>query len=200
MGWFSKSVTIEAQLVELTRAGIRANAGVGEQDLCAFHTRAEIEAAPYRYLIEVLGIDIEREPFTPMCDRLWMCDFERIEDHGSYAEVLERLERMTGGVLRLAAIRDHVDIEGEIAWLEFEHGSRTVKWEFEVNDDWLDPVLLRRYQHLLGQAGGPMRLFINERDYGQSALLGAFAPEEKAAFDFVSKVKLVTVEAERSET
>ena len=191
MGLFSKSVSIEAQLAALAKAGLVVNPGVAESDLTTFHSRAEMEKKPYAGLVEVLGIELEHEPFTPICDRLWMCDFERIEDHGAYKSVLERLERMTGGALELTGVADYVEIDEEKAWVEFDRGGKRTHWELRIQDDWLDEQVLRRYGALLAAAGSPIRLHINETDYGQTAFLGAFTAEGKAAFDGLCRIPLL---------
>jgi len=120
VGFFKKTVTIEQQLASLSRAGLVLNAGVSESDLTTIHPRAELERKPFVGLVEVLGIEIEREPFTPICDRLWLCDFERIEDDGAYVDVVARLERMTGRVLGLVGVVDLADVRSAKAWVEFD--------------------------------------------------------------------------------
>ena len=50
-----------------------------------------METVPYLGLMEVLGIELEREPYTPIADSLWMCDYERIKDHGAYKDVIDNL-------------------------------------------------------------------------------------------------------------
>lgn len=179
MGFFRKSVTIEAQLAALAKAGIVVNTGVVEADLTAFHSRADLERTPFVGLVEVLGIDLERRPYTPICDRLWMCDFECIEDHGSYCAVIERLERMTGRALNLSSIKDHVDLDAREAWVAFDLAGMRTRWDLRVEDDWLDPQVLTKYDSLLEASGAAVRLYINQHDYGQSAFLGAFRPEGK---------------------
>jgi hypothetical protein len=187
MGWFTKSVGFDEQLARLAEAGLRVNAGVTHEDLCAFGTRKEIESKPYEALFDVLGIELEREPWTPICDRLWMCDLERVEDHGAYREVLERLERMTGNAARLAKITDFVDVEGRTAWAAFESDGREERWKFEVEDDWLDPSVIKRYDDLLDVRRSETRLWVNTLDYGQAVLLGAFTPEQKAVLERLRK-------------
>lgn len=184
------TATVEAQLAALAQAGIVVNAGVVEADLTTFQSRADLERTPYVGLVEVLGIALEREPFTPICDRLWMCDFECIEDHGSYAAVVERLELMTGGALHLANIEDHVDLEAGEAWVAFDVGGERTRWDLRVDDDWLDPQVLAKYDELLEASGSAIRLSMNQDDYGQVAFLGAFRPEEKSIFDALTTIEL----------
>lgn len=191
VGLFRRNITIEAQLASLAKAGLILNAGVVEADLTAFHSRVDLERNPFVGLVEALGNDLEREPFTPVCDHLWMCDFERIEDHGAYRDVLLRLERMTGRALSLSGIADHVDVDAGEAWVEFEFRGDHVRWDLRVDNDWLDPQVLTNYDSLLKTSGSAIRLYLNQDDYGQVAFLGAFSPEEKAAFDKLTRIKLL---------
>lgn len=186
-----KRVTIEDQLVVLGKLGLTLNPGVGEEHLTAIDDRSALEATPYTGLIEAMGMDLEEEPFAPLCNQLWMCDYERIEDHGAYVEVLQRLERMTSEALSLSGMIDHVDLEEEIAWPEFEHEGQRVRWEFQVEDDWLDPSILVRYDDLLESSGSAMKIYSNHTDYGQVAFLGALRADQKKQFDKVSRVRLL---------
>ncbi|MCA8959732.1 MAG: hypothetical protein KDC38_04440 [Planctomycetes bacterium] len=185
-----KRVTIESQLAALAEIGLTLNPGVGEEQLTRSDDRRSLESPPYRGLIEVMGMDLEEEPYTPLCDRLWMCDVERVEDHGDYVEVLERLERMTSNALDLSHVKDHVDLEEGVAWLEFEHEGQRVRWDFRIDDDWLDPTVLTRYDGLLGASGSRVRIYSNHRDYGQVAFLAAFEPDQKKRFDQLSRIRL----------
>ena len=191
---FKKNVTLEQQLSTLADIGLVVNQGVVEEDLISFDTRAILESKPYRGLVEVMGIELEREPYAPICDRLWMCDYERIEDHGDYRDVILRLELMTGVVLALTNVTDYVDVEEEKAWVEFDFRGRPIHWDFVVENDWLDPAVLVKYDRLLKGAQSPLRIYSNHSDYGQVAFLGAFTPEEKSRFDRLTKIKLILIE------
>ena len=192
----SKRVPLDEQLAQLAEAGVTPGDGVVREDLLSFETEEELEKAPYQGIIEVLGIDLEREPYTPICHRLWMCDYERIEDHGSYADILTRLELMTDGALGLTEIRDHVDIGEESAWVEFTCDGERIRWDPEVNDDWMDPVVIVNYDRLLKAKGKTLRLYSNHEDFGQSALFAAFSAEDFRKFDALSKVKLLSTESQ----
>lgn len=193
MGLFSKTVTLEVQLQALAEIGLVPNEGVTESDLTMFEDRAQLERRPYRGLVEVMGAELEREPYTPISDRLWMCDHERVEDHGAYREVLMRLEVMTENALGLGGVVDYVDLEQEIAWVEFGFQSARLRWELSVQDDWLDPSIFGRYDRLLEEAGASRRLYSNRTDYGQVELVGAFTLDEKRRFDRLTKIKMLPI-------
>jgi hypothetical protein len=188
-------VTIEQQVAILAEIGVTVNEGLAIDDLIAFEDRDEFELQPYVGLVEALGCEIEREPFTPKCNRLWMCDYERIEDHGDYQAVIERLEIMTDCALGLQDIKDYVDvIEDDEAWVEFTYRGRTIHWDAEVDNDWLDPFIIVKYDALLKESRSLFRIYSNHTDYGQVAFFAAFTPEQKARFDEICKIKLILIE------
>ena len=186
-------VSLEEQLETLAALGLKLNAGVGLEELTMFEEREELEDQPYQGLIEAMGRETETEPEVPICASLWLCDYERVYDDGDYSAILERLEQMTGGALGLASIRDHVDLEEEVAWVEFELKGDRVRWDFEVDDDWLDPMILVKYDDLLKNVRSEVRLYSNHTDYGQEAFIGAFTAEHKREFDKLSRVKFAPV-------
>jgi len=194
---FYRKVPLEEQLERLRPTGIIPNPGVTEADLLAFATKGKLERKPFRGLVEALARDIEREPFTPITDRLWLCDYERVEDHGAYRDVLLRLERMTGHALGLANVTDHVDIEAGRAFLQFTFQGQRVHWNLQVNDDWLDPTVLHEYDTLLLQTAADLRIYSNHADYGQSALLGAFTTEQKRIFDELTGIEMPMIATQK---
>jgi hypothetical protein len=194
LGLFKKRISIEEQLTALRAAGIALNPDVDEEDLFAFYPKDELEQEPYKGLIEVLGIELEREPFTPVTNKLWMCDYECIEDTGAYKRVVERLELMTGNALGITDIKDFVDIEKSLAWVEFKYQGKTIHWDAAVHDDWLDPNILVKYDSLLRDTKKGVRIYSNHTDFGQAALLAAFTDEEFKVFAKLSKVRVELIE------
>ena len=93
------------------RIGLSLNTDATEEDLFAVTPKDSLEARPYTALAQAMAHDVQREPFTPLCDRLWFCDYECIEGPGSYRLVLERLERLTAHGMLMEGIEDHVDPE-----------------------------------------------------------------------------------------
>ena len=133
-------VSIEQQLAELEKLGFEINAGVTRQDLLDHYPLEKIEAQPYYAIVKILGSEIQREPWTPICDSFWICDFERIENQGAYCDILKRLHAMSQMRLPITDIQDHVDLdEEERAWVEFRLSGETVHWDMVVKNDWMDP-------------------------------------------------------------
>ena len=196
VGWFSKFVKFEDQLALFAELGIEMNSDAKFSDLT--YSRFKLEQEPFKLLATSMAYTIEREPWTPVADRLWMCDFERIEGPGSYRSILVRLERMTGGVLALGSITDHVfqpegtNRDDDRAWVQFEHDGKTVRWHLQVEDDWLDPEILRLYDLLLQQSGAGLRLFGNFTDHGQDAFLGVFTPDQHKRFCLLTGMSMVS--------
>lgn len=185
---------LEEQLRALADAGLVLNGGVTADDLTLFEPRAALEAQPFKGVIEAMGHDLEHAPFTPMCNRLWMCDYECIEDAGSYRQILLRLELMTGGGMAMERITDHIDHDAGEAWVQFSSRGTRYQWDAKFDGDWLDPYMLAAYAVRLRESGSKLEIYSNHTDYGQVALLGAFTREEKRRFDALSKVELILME------
>lgn len=194
MGLFDRSVPLAKQLESLKECGIATNDGVLESDLVAFQSKREMESKPYQGIIEVLGIELERKPYTPIANSLWMCDFERIEDHGDYQSIIERLELMTGAALGLRDVADSVDLETGSAWVSFTYKGKQIRWEAEVNDDWMDPSIIVKYDRLLKEGNVSRRIYSNHTDFGQSALFAAFTAQQFKCFQKHSKIRLALIE------
>lgn len=183
-----KRVPLEVQLAELARVGLVPAAGVTVEDWASFDRPEAFAADPYRRVIEVMASELQREPYTPVCGRLWMCDFERIEDNGSYREVVERLVRLSGAAVPVADVRDCVDIDAGVAWVEFDLGGERVHWDARVDNDWLDPEILLKFDALLRERT-EARLYANERDYGQCSLLTCLDSGGFRALGALSRVR-----------
>jgi hypothetical protein len=184
-------IPLEQQLQTLAACGVVLAPEATLEDLYVFHTRQEHEAAPYQELIPTLGFSMERDNFSPLCHRLWMCDYECIDGDGSYVEVIERLHLMSGGSLPISAITDHVDLEEETAWVEFDLGGTRVHWDAKVDNDWLDPYIIVKFDQLLRINTSPFHIYSNHRDFGQSAFLACFTPGEFQKFQKLAKFKLL---------
>lgn len=184
------SMPLEQQLQALAECGIRLSPAAGVDDLFMFHAREVHEAAPFKELIPTLGFDMERDAFGPICQRLWMCDHERIEDHGAYADVIARLQQMSEGCLPITGITDHVDIEAEVAWVAFDLAGSRIRWDAEVDNDWLDPTVVVRFDELLRAHQKPFRIYANHTEFGQSAFYACLTPAEFERFRKLATFKL----------
>ncbi|MDM3870154.1 hypothetical protein QSV34_02165 [Porticoccus sp. W117] len=189
-----KKISVEEQLSKIQECGIHMNSDSTLEDLFIWEDRSAIESAPYKPIIEALASEIEREPYSPISNNLWMCDYERIEDHGAYIEIIERLELMTNGALDLTNISDYVDVEEGTAWVQFEFRGKQIKWEATVDNDWLDPYIIVKYDELLKSLGADIRIYSNHTDYGQVAFFAAFSSAEFQCYKKLSPIKLELIE------
>lgn len=197
MHFFRKKqrVPLETQLEALKACGIEVMAGIKREDILGANlfetpedTLEAIETEPYDRLIWNLGFFANREPYPAISNKLWLCDHERIENPGDYVAVVTDLERITGKALGLRDIADRVDLEGEEAWVEFTYGEARIHWDLEVDNDWMDPAVVRQYAALLAESDSEVRLY--HQNSGQSNLIGAFTPDEYKAFRDLAKVTL----------
>ncbi|MBY0572263.1 MAG: hypothetical protein K2P84_01165 [Undibacterium sp.] len=170
------------------------NSEVELEDLFSFETREAHEAEPYKDIILALGMEIEREPYTPICDKLWLCDYERIEDHGAYVEILNRLHTMTDSILPISNISDFVDVEGGVAWLKFDFNGNRIHWDAEVDNDWLDPNIIVKFDELLQTHQNNLRIYSNHTDFGQNAFFCCFTQTEFTHFKTLAKFKIFEID------
>ncbi len=167
----SKFGSLEEKLETLAKCGITLAPSFTTDDLLESWSRDEYENEGYELLLVALGSTKETEPFRNRCTNLWHFDTECIEDDGDYKRIAERMLELSDGVLRLQDIRDHVDVEGEQAWLSFEFNDRTIKIECKVQHDWVDESVFGRFVEILKEAD-PTRVFIYHDLGGQDCILG----------------------------
>ena len=89
---------------------------------------------------------------------------------------------MTDEALGVHGVVDFVDVGAGVAWIEFELQGRRVRWDFAVDDDWLDPSTFENYDRLLIETCSPRRRYANLTDCGQVAFLATFSREERTRF------------------
>lgn len=188
------SIPLEQQLRALADCGVSLSPEATECDLFMFHSREVHEAAPYKELIPTLGFEMERDSFAPICNRLWMCDYERVEDHGAYADVIARLQQMSEESLPISGITDHVDIEAETAWVEFDLAGSRIHWDAKVDNDWLDPYIVIKFDNLLKTHKSPFRIYSNHTDFGQCAFFACLTPTEFVRFQKLATFNLREIE------
>lgn len=188
------SIPLEEQLKALADCGVRLSAEATVEDLFMFHSREEHEATPYKELIPTLGFEMERDSFAPICNRLWMCDYERVEDHGAYTDVIARLQQMSEDTLPISNITDYVDIEEETAWVEFDLDGSRIHWDANVDNDWLDPYIVIKFDKLLETYKTPFRIYSNHTDFGQCAFFTCFTQDEFERFQKLATFKLLGIE------
>jgi hypothetical protein len=177
---FGKKKTVEAMLAELAAVGIALRPGVDVEQLIAAYTRAKVEKHGVELLLAAMG-DEPLDPKTfatlePLSDDVWHFDTEAIEDHGSYLRIVENCRRLAGGDLKFEAVRDYVDIDEKIAWVELSTNGRSERIELRVRNDWVDPRIFFQLQDWLKQAGSRRRFAA--QGLGQDLLLICKQPEQ----------------------
>lgn len=170
-----ESVSVVQGLERLAALGIRVCNGITHDDLLLSLGGTLEDPVDWIDLLCVLGSNVERGRFERISDDIWHFDAECIEDDGAYIEVVERFVALTKGALPFTNIRDHVDIENGEAWVEFTLDGKTIRWDLQVSDDWVDPELYSRLQDLAAARGGGKRFFIVA--LGQDSLI-SFGDEQ----------------------
>jgi len=177
---FGKKKTVEAMLAELVGVGIKLRPGIDAEQLVAPFTRAAVEKGGFEMLLAVMG-DEQMDPKTfamrdPLSDDVWHFDVEAIEDHGCYVRIVENCCRLTGGDLKLEGLKDYVDVEKEIAWVEFSINGQTERLDLKVDNDWVDPEIFDKLAECLDETGSRRRFAT--QGLGQDLLLICKSPEQ----------------------
>jgi len=156
----------------------RLNHGVEKSDVSySYAELSEFGLPPLSMTYQILGLTIEREPWTPITNKCWTFDLEAIEDHGAYIDIMENISRITNGDLIFKDLKDYVDIEAGKAWVSFTCNRDTYKWDLKVDNDWADGDLFDRVQDL-AKKYNTQRKFTYFNTGGQDFVLGYSTPDE----------------------
>lgn len=132
-------------------------------------------------VLAVLGGEIEEHPWgRRFSDNIWHFDTECIEDHGAYIAITKRMRDLAGGDLPLQNIRDYVDVEQGIAWLEFELDGERIHWDMKMDNDWVDVTIFGRFVALMSKRKTKRRFTYFDLK-GQDCLIGCCFPAQFTA-------------------
>ena len=175
-------MTLEQQLEQLASCGIVLAPGITVNDLLEYYDREHYESEPFESLVATMGMDTETDPPTPMCERLWLVDYECTQEGVTYADVIDRLQLLSGRVLPITNVTDECDQGGATdhwpRWMEFDLDGKRTRWELEDLGGWLDHDVLLRYNRLLRTYNTGLSLYHSGVTYGQGALLACLRLEE----------------------
>jgi hypothetical protein len=164
------SVSVSRALELLANAGIRTRAGISHDDLLKSLGGTMESRVDWTALLCALGDEVEHGQWESVSDDLWHLDAECIEDDGDYARLMKRFAALAKDALPITDIRDHVEVENHTAWVEFTMHGKTVHWDLEVSDDWMDPGLYSRLQECVSSPATGKKFFIVA--LGQDSLIG----------------------------
>lgn len=140
--------TLEEKLEALASCGIKLRPEFSVDDLLSSWGRAEYEEPGFSMTLVGVGMTQEEPPWTPRSKNLWHFDTECIEDHGSYVDIAKRMVEMADGSLPLTDIEDYVDIEEKKAWLSFKLDGKPIRFDCEVDNDWVDSKVFGHFVNL----------------------------------------------------
>ena len=171
-------VSLEKQIQVLQECGIELLPEITIEHLLASYNRDDYENEPYLHLLIAMGGEQEEEPYGALSANIWHLDTECIEDHGAYAAIAHRMRGLAGDALKLEEINDYVDVveEGE-AWLSFKLNGKQIRWEPNVQDDWVDAKIFNQFANLLAQQPTDKRFTYLDLG-GQDCLIGCATPAQ----------------------
>jgi hypothetical protein len=170
-------MSIEHKLNQLAQCGLRLNARWSAQDVVKDWGREVGDENAWHAILYFLGSAQEKSPSgavgmhggQPRCDNLWFFDMECIEGDGDYAFIARRVAQLTQGALPLTDVQDHVKPWNDQAWLHFQLKGQPIHIDCEVQHDWFDQGVLRRFVDLLAQCD-PNKVLIRYAPEGQQIL------------------------------
>lgn len=163
--------TLEEKLAVLKECGFDLAPEFTKDDLLKVLDRADYEKEGWDTVLDILGMHEMDEPFRHYCRNLWTLDTECIEDHGDYVRIARRMVDMSQGSLVLDDIRDHVDIDAGEAWLSFRFKGREIRFDCQVQDDWVDDRVFSVFDRLMDESD-PNKAFVYRSLPGQECLIG----------------------------
>lgn len=176
----AKRPTLEQKLAMLAGYGLTLAAPFTVEDLLESWSREQLEAPGFRLVLAALGMTEERPPWRNHCVNVWHFDTECIEDNGSYTDIAERMVELTQGALVLENLRDQVDIEAEIASLDFDYAGEPMHIDLKVNNDWADPAVFSLFVRILATAD-PSKLFLYHDAGGQDCIIACVTRDQFVA-------------------
>ena len=163
--------SLEEQLRVLEECGIDTLPGITIENLLISWDLEQYQKDPFRLAIVALGGE------DGLSNDVWHFDAECIEDSGDYVVIAERMRDLARSDLPIEKTVDHVDIENDSAWLEFELDGQRVHWDAAVQDDWVDPAMLSRFAALLEERNTGRRFTYLDLG-GQDCVIGCSSPEQ----------------------
>ena len=169
-----KPPTLEWQLAELAKCGIRLAPDRKIEDLFYSCDREDYESDPFSVLLHVLGGEAENEVgnlgYRFSLD-LFDIDTECIYGTGDYVNVIVPFAALAGDDLPITKVSDFVDLEAKQAWIKFELHGNTHHLGAEVNDDWCDPKVIDHFVALAKENRADDSIYIHI-DNGQAFTAG----------------------------
>jgi len=170
-------LTLEEKLDLLARLGFRLDNPFRVEDLLTSWSREEFEKPGFGLVLVGLGMTEERPPWRNHCTNMWHFDTECIEDDGAYVRIAERIKSLAQDSLPIENIRDHVDVDEGVAWLEFDFRDELIHIDCQVNDDWVDAAVFSHFVDLLGKSD-PSKKFLYYDTDGQDCILACATNEQ----------------------
>lgn len=184
-----KVVSFEEQMQVFANLGFDLNPGTKVSDVNRWGSKKEFEEPAFVTLYITLGQTVEREPWTPLTNRVWDFDTEAIEDHGAYVEIVKNLERISRGELKFEKLKDYVDLEEGRAWVSFTLLGKNYEWDLKVDDDWADPALFTKIVEITKTLNTKGRYTYFDTG-GQNAVIGYETPESREAIIKATGLKI----------
>jgi hypothetical protein len=180
-------LTLEDQLDVLQECGISLLPGVTVDHLLISWSRESYQETPFELTLVGCGDPIEEPPWNQWkSNNVWHFDTECIEGNGSYVAIAERMRDLSQGELPLTDIEDDIDEQFDdpeqrwqgTAWLAFTLDGERIRWEFEVDSDWVDSSVFTEFVELMERRHCSRRFTYLDLGGGQDCIIGCSTPDQ----------------------
>lgn len=132
----------------------------------------------FRYfLLLFAGVEVFEEAtqaYQPVSTNVYYFNTEW-DGYVSYAEIINRLNLLTGNSLPLSDVRNV-----EEGLCGFTYKDTEYKWQFELQGDWTDPEI---FESFIGLVKPDLNKEFYIMEEGQGGIIVYYSPEEKSAFE-----------------
>ncbi|MBP2000296.1 hypothetical protein J2Z69_001315 [Paenibacillus shirakamiensis] len=132
----------------------------------------EYKKLPYLLLLMDLGGEfvLENNSFEYLSQDIWYFDQECIDDPNDYISIVERIVDLTKNDLEMQQL--HIYEEQGKVWMTLNVNSKAYRYDFYMNDDWVDLGVFRFFSDILKVEGSHRWFFYSDID--PHLLVGAF--------------------------
>jgi len=176
----NRNMSLYAQLNELAECGIVPREGIGPAELLARHSDRDYETSPFKLLLSVLGTDSEGPPYLPLSANVWLMHADCAAQRGDYIKIANRMATLAGEALPIELVDDEFDLGRGVAWLSFSLRGEKFRWPGNIEERWIDPLVLSRFAALL-EAQSTDRRYLCLDLGGQDCLLGCVTEAQFSA-------------------
>lgn len=179
----------EQQMEIFKELGFQLNKGVENSDVDRWGNKA-FEKETFSLLYITLGMNLEREPWTPMVNNLWTIDTELITDVSEYVNFMKRLQLLVNNEFNFSDIK--AEESDGFYTVKFMLNTRKYEIKLKKDEDWLDLSIFEKIENILESTGTKKKFtFYDPKD--QTIVVGWESEDKIKEIKKRTKLKLLSL-------